>query len=123
MEEDALETVKQHFDITRAEVIDSRATGGEVVRVPILNLMMAEQGLVALANNVAWFMEKVTGRGYRKAEEVYELGYIVREPGHNAYGLKVVHEGDAAIVSRVAILEDETIFKRYVDYLHTGVLL
>lgn len=123
MEQDLLELVKQYFDITQAGVIDSRATGGEVVRVPMLNPMQADHALAALADNVAWFMEAVTGRGYRKTEEVYELGYIVREPGHQAYGLKVNQEGDSAIVSRVAILEDETIFGRYVQYLHTGMVL
>ncbi|HDR00392.1 MAG TPA: hypothetical protein ENN51_08945 [candidate division WOR-3 bacterium] len=123
MESDTLETVKQYFDVARAEVIDSRATGGEVVRVPLLNPMQAMAALAVLADNVAWFMESVTGRGYRKTEEVYELGFIVREPGHQAYGLKVVQEGEVGLVSRVAILEDETIFNRYVSYLHTGMVL
>ena len=123
MESDTLETVKQFFDVARAEVVDSRATGGEVIRVPLLNPMQAMAGLVELADNVAWFMESVTGRGYRKTEEVYELGFIIREPGHQAYGLKVVHEGGVVIVARVAILEDETIFNRYVNYLHTGMVL
>lgn len=120
---DMLESVKQLYDTARAEVVDSRATGGEVVRVPLLNSMQATAALAVLADNVAWFLEQVTGRGYRKTEEVYELGFVIREPGHQVYGLKVVHEGEAAIISRVAILEDETIFGRYVNYLHTGMAL
>jgi hypothetical protein len=123
MEQVTLDTVKQHFDVDQAVVVDSRATGGEVVRVPLLNPMMADPAMAVLADNVAWFLECVTGRGYRKTEEVYDRGYIVREPGHQAYGLKVNLEGECAIVARVAILEDETIFSRYVAYLHSGMVL
>ncbi|MFO7638243.1 MAG: hypothetical protein R6X14_02910 [bacterium] len=123
MEADSLGLVRQQLDVEQATVVDSRSTGGEVVRVPLLNPMMVEQALAVLADNVAWFMEAITGRGYRKTEEVYELGYIVREPGHQAYGLKVTQEGSSAIVSRVAILEDETILGRYVQYLRTGMVL
>ena len=123
MEEVTLEMVKQQYDVERAKVVDSRATGGEVVRIPLLNPMAAGPALAMLADNLAWFLEAVTGRGYRKTEEVYEIGYIVREPGHQAYGLKVVQEADSVIISRVAILEDETIFSRYVQYLHTGMVL
>jgi hypothetical protein len=77
--------------------------------------------LRALADNLAWFMEKVTGRGYQTAEEVYDVGFTVREPGHQAYGLKMIADGGNAVVSRVAILEDESILRRYVRYLQTGL--
>jgi hypothetical protein len=54
---------------------------------------------------------------------VYDLGFTVREPGHQAYGLKVSVEEGCAIISRVAILEDDTVFQRYVQYLHTGLVI
>jgi hypothetical protein len=46
------------------------------------------------------------------------IEWIVREPGHETYGLKIVGEGNRVIVKRVAILEDETFMNRYVRYLH-----
>lgn len=104
-------------------MVDHRATGGEVVTIPLTNPMQREQALAALADNVAYFMERVTGRGYQKSEEVYDIGYTVREPGHQAYGVKVLVEENSLIVARVAILEDETIFSRYAEYLKTGVLV
>jgi len=79
--------------------------------------------LRSVADSLAWFLEQVTGRGYQKAEEVYDIGFTVREPGHHAYGLKVSAEGDTVIIARIAVLEDETIFQRYVNYLRTGVYL
>jgi len=79
--------------------------------------------LAAVADNLSWFLEQVTGRGYQKAEEVYDAGFTVREPGHQAYGMKVTAEGNVVIIARVSLLEDETIFQRYVNYLRTGVLL
>lgn len=123
MEQDWLSTVRQHVDTSRAAVIDARSTGGEVIKIPIHNPMQFRDALKPVAENLAWFMEKVTGRGYEKAEEVYDPGYTVREPGHQAYGLKVGTEEGSVIISRVAVLEDETVFRRYVDYLRTGVLL
>ncbi len=121
MEQQPLSQLRQIVDIDRAEVIDARTTGGEVVRIPIRSEMLPVQVLGAVADNLAWFMETVTGRGYQKAEEVYDVGFTVREPGHQAYGLKVNAEAGFVIIARVAILEDETIFRRYVRYLHTGL--
>ena len=34
---------------------------------------------------------------------------------------RVMAEGGNIIVSRVALLEDDTVFQRYVNYLRTGV--
>ena len=95
----------------------------QVIRIPIKSQMMLINILSAVADNLSWFLEQVTGRGYQKAEEVYDIGFTVREPGHQAYGLKVNAEPGIVIIARVSILEDETIFRRYVNYLHTGVYL
>lgn len=123
MDPSSLSLLSSFVDTDRAEVIDARATGGEVIKVPMRSRVPPIQALGAVADNLSWFLERVTGRGYQKAEEVYDAGFTVREPGHQAYGLKVNAEADIVIISRVALLEDETIFQRYVDYLRTGVYL
>jgi hypothetical protein len=123
MEAFPLSSLRQLIDVDRAAVVDARAHGGEVIRIPIKSQMLLANILSAVADNLSWFMEQVTGRGYQKAEEVYDIGFTVREPGHQAYGLKIHSEPGVVIVSRVSILEDETIFRRYVNYLHTGVYL
>jgi hypothetical protein len=123
MELYSLSRLRQVVDTDRASVVDARATGGEVIKIPMRPRLQPIQVLSAVADNLSWFLEQVTGRGYQKAEEVYDLGFIVREPGHPAYGLKVNGEAGAVIIARVAILEDETIFQRYVNYLRTGVYL
>jgi len=123
MQPQSLALVKQYLDPNRAQVVDARSMGGEVIKVPILNQMLGAQSLGVLADNLSEFMEEITGRGYQKAEEVYDIGYTVREPGHQAYGLKLTIEEGCAIISRVAILEDETAFRRYVEYLRTGIVV
>jgi hypothetical protein len=123
MLEQSLNTLRQFVDTDGSVCVDARASGGEVIRIPIRSKLMVIHVLTAVADNLAWFMEQVTGRGYQKAEEVFDLGFTVREPGHGAYGLKVNADGPNVIISRVSILEDETIFSRYVNYLHTGILL
>jgi hypothetical protein len=123
MELYSLSMLRQVADTDRAAVVDARATGGEVISIPMRQQMQTIQVLSAVADNLSWFLEQVTGRGYQKAEEVYDVGFTVREPGHQAYGLKVNAEAGAVIIARVAILEDETIFQRYVNYLRTGVYL
>ena len=123
MDPSSLKLVSQYVDSDRAEVVDARATGGEVIRIPFRQMVLPNLALAVVADNLAWFLENVTGRGYQKAEEVYDAGFTVREPGRTAYGLKVTAEGPVAIIARVSLLEDETVFQRYVNYLRTGVLL
>ncbi len=115
------EELKGFVELERAKVVDERAKGGEVILIPLVNQFAPLPALAAVADNLAWFMEQATGRGYQKAEEVYDVGFIVREPGHQAYGLKVNAEGEMVVISRVSILEDETIFRRYLQYLQTGI--
>lgn len=123
MEPYSLGMLRQVADTDRAEVVDARATGGEVIKIPMRPKLPPIVVLSAVADNLSWFLEQVTGRGYQKAEEVYDVGFTVREPGHQAYGLKVNAEASLVIIARVALLEDETIFQRYVNYLRTGVYL
>jgi hypothetical protein len=117
------EELRQFVVLDRAEVVDERSKGGEVILIPLLNPFAPIPALSAVADNLSWFMEQVTGRGYQKTEEVYDVGFIVREPGHQAFGLKVNAESGMVVISRVSILEDETVFRRYVNYLRTGVFL
>lgn len=117
------EELRQYVELDRAEVVDDRAKGGEVIVIPLLNPFAPLPALSAVADNLSWFMEQVTGRGYQKAEEVYEVGFVVREPGHQAYGLKVNADSGMVVISRISILEDETVFRRYVNYLRTGIFL
>jgi len=123
MDASSLSLLSKYVDTDQAEVVDARATGGEVIRIPMRQQILPMQVLGVVADNLSWFMEQVTGRGYQKAEEAYDAGYTVREPGHQAYGMKVTAEGGVVIIARVSLLEDETIFQRYVNYLHTGVYI
>jgi hypothetical protein len=123
MDPSSLSLLSQYVDTDRAEVVDARATGGEVIRITMRERILPIHALAAVADNLSWFLEQVTGRGYQKAEEAYDAGFTVREPGHPAYGLKVTAEATIVIIARVALLEDETIFQRYVNYLRTGVYI
>jgi hypothetical protein len=123
MDSSSLKFVSQYVDTDRAEAVDARAHGGEVIRISMRERILPIHALAAVADNLSWFLEQVTGRGYQKAEEAYDAGFTVREPGHQSYGLKVNAEPGIVIITRVALLEDETIFQRYVNYLRTGVYL
>lgn len=106
-------------DLAKAQVEDRRETHGEVVKIPLKEGILAERALNAVALEVANFMQKKMGRGYESAREVGQPNeIIVREPGHQYYGLKVFVEGRFIFISRVAVLEDETILQQFVDYLH-----
>ena len=123
MDPSSLSLLSQYVDTDRAEVVDARATGGEVIRITMRERILPIHALAAVSDNLSWFLEQVTGRGYQKAVEAYDAGFTVREPGHPAYGLKVTAEATIVIIARVALLEDETIFQRYVNYLRTGVYI
>jgi len=123
MDPSSLSYLSTFVDTDRAEVVDARATLGEVIRVTMRERILPIHALAAVSDNLSWFLEQVTGRGYQKAEEAYDAGFTVREPGHQAYGLKVTAEANIVIIARVALLEDETIFQRYVNYLRTGVYI
>ncbi len=107
-----------YVDIPAARVEDRRETHGEVVKIPIKENVSAMRALTAVANELSTFMQKKLGRGYETAAEVGQPNeIIVREPGHQYYGLKVFVEGGCVFISRVAVLEDETILRQFVDYL------
>lgn len=121
MESFSINLLRQYADTDCAEIVDSRAYAAEVIRIPLRQHVLPTLALSATADNLASFLEQVTGRGYQKAEELYSGGFMVREPGRESYGLRVMAEGGNIIVSRVALLEDDTVFQRYVNYLRTGV--
>jgi len=90
-----------------------------VVKISLKEDIEPIKAVAAVANALANFMQKNTGRGYEPALEVGQPNeIIVREPGHQYYGLKVFSEGRFIYISRVAILEDETILQQFVDHLH-----
>ena len=102
-----------------AEIRDIRAQGGEVIVVPLKPDKLASQHVVTLGEDLARFMCNFTGRGYDVSRESMATGNsrFVREPGHDAFGLKVFSDGNRVLIGRVAILEDETIFQSYVRHL------
>jgi|GEM_PF-494341 len=114
-------SLKDIFDLEHAEIRDIRAQGGEVIVVPLKAGKLARQHVLTLGEDLARFMCNFTGRGYDVSREAMSTGdsRFVREPGHEAFGLKVYSDGDRVLVGRVAILEDETIFQSYIRHLKT----
>ena len=72
-----------------------------------------------LGEDLALFMRNFTGRGYDVSRESFATGdsRFMREPGHEAFGLKLFVDGNRILIGRVAILEDETIFRSYIRHL------
>lgn len=107
------------FDLEHAEIRDIRAENGEVILVPLKPGKLATLHVLTLCEDLARFMCNFTGRGYDVTRETMAGGdsRFVREPGHDAFGLKVFADGNQIIIGRVAILEDETIFQSYVRHL------
>ncbi len=111
--------LKAYIDLAGSEVIDKREMKGEVIKIPILKDLNPMTAVQAVAQELAGFMQMKTGRGYEPSVEVGQPNeMLVRESGHQYYGLKVFSEGRCVYVSRIAILEDESIFQQYVDHLH-----
>jgi len=112
-------SLKDTFDLEHAEIRDIRAQGGEVIVVPLKPGKLASPNVLPLGEDLARFMRNFTGRGYDVSRESMSTGdaRFVREPGHEAFGLKVYSDGNRVLVVRVAVLEDETIFQSYIRHL------
>ena len=111
--------MKDVFDLEQAALKDVRALGGEVVEVPLKPDRHAPKYLELLGEDLARFMCDFTGRGYAMTRETLSAGdtRYVREPGYEAFGLKVFSDGQRIVVGRVAVLMDEMILRNYVKHL------
>ncbi len=109
--------LKDYFLLTKTRIDDLRELGGEVIIVPLKEGVNYRVALEVLSRNLASFIQNDLGKGYTATRIGYEHEWLVREPGHQSYGLKLFHEAGKIIIIRVAILEDETIFRRYCEYL------
>lgn len=115
-----MDDITDVFDLARAEIRDIRSAGGEVIVVPLKpDKAMTEERVELLGNDLARYMSKFTGRGYDLSRETRALGGIryVREPGHQAFGLKLIAENRRVLIGRVAVLEDESCMANYLRHL------
>jgi|UniRef100_A0A7C3Z0P5 hypothetical protein len=112
-----MENLKEYFILDKVRIDDLRDLGGEVMIVPLRERVDYRRALEVLSKNLAQFIQKELGKGYSATKIGYQDEWLVREPGHQSYGLKLYHEAEQIIITRVAILEDESIFKRYCQYL------
>jgi hypothetical protein len=111
--------LKEIFELEQAAVRDIRAQGGEVLVVPLKGDRYAPKYMEDLGQDLARFMTQFTGRGYELSRETMLAGdtRYVREPGYEAYGLKLFVDGPRILVGRVAVLVDETILRSYLKHL------
>lgn len=111
--------LKDVFDLENVALRDIRALGGEVIEVPVREGRYAPKYIELLGEDLARFMCQFTGRGYALSRETLATGETryVREPGYEAFGLKLFVDGNRLIVTRVAVLMDETILRNYVKHL------
>lgn len=109
--------VSEYFLLDKVRIDDLRDLGGEVILVPLKEGVNYRVALEVLSRNLATFIQQELGKGYTATKIGYQDEWLVREPGHQSYGLKLYCEAGKIIITRVAILEDETIFHRYCRYL------
>jgi len=112
-----LDNLKEYFALEKTRIDDLRDLGGEVMLVPLKEGVDYRRALEILSRNLANFIQEKLGKGYTATKVGYQDEWLVREPGHQSYGLKLYYEAGRIIITRVAILEDETIFRRYCQYL------
>ncbi|MEO0089331.1 MAG: hypothetical protein ABIK78_05995 [candidate division WOR-3 bacterium] len=111
--------LRDYFDLKKTRLDDIRDYGGEVIILFLKEGVSTIEAVEALSWEIAKFLQNETGKGYSPSKEPgMGIEWIVREPGHETYGLKIIGETKRVIVKRVAILEDETFMNRYVRYLH-----
>ncbi|MCS7250049.1 MAG: hypothetical protein N2323_00090 [candidate division WOR-3 bacterium] len=111
--------LRDYFDLKRSRLDDVREYGGEVIILFLKEGVSISEAVETLSWEIAKFLQRETGKGYSPSKEPgMGIEWIVREPGHEVYGLKIVGEANRVIIKRVAILEDETFMNRYVRYLH-----
>ncbi len=117
-------TLKDVFDLEQAALKDVRALGGEVIEVPVRPGNIPSKYMEDLGEDLAQFMRMFTGRGYdlsRESSITMANTRFVREAGHEAFGLKLFADTSRIIITRVAILEDESILPNYVRHLKSYV--
>lgn len=107
----------EYFFLERTRIDDLRDLGGEVMLVPLKEGINYRIALEVLSQNLASFIQRELGKGYTATKIGYQDEWLVREPGHQSYGLKLYREAGKIIITRVAILEDETLLPRYCQYL------
>lgn len=111
--------LRNYFDLKKTRLDDVRDYGGEVIILFLKEGVSPIEAVEVLSWEIAKFLQNETGKGYSPSKEPgMGIEWIVREPGHEVYGLKIIGEKSRIIVKRVAILEDETFMTRYVRYLH-----
>jgi hypothetical protein len=112
-------TLKDVFDLQNSSLKDVRALGGEVIEVPLKQGRHAPKYIELLGEDLVQFMCRFTGRGYALSRETMSAGdtRYVREPGYDAFGLKLFVDGSRILIGRVAVLMDETILRNYAKYL------
>lgn len=109
--------VSEYFLLDKVRIDDLRDLGGEVILVPLKEGVNYRVALEVLSRDLAHFIQKELGKGYTATKIGYQDEWLVREPGHQSYGLKLYYEAGKIIITRVAILEDEEIFRRYCHHL------
>ncbi|MEO0087700.1 MAG: hypothetical protein ABIK77_06180 [candidate division WOR-3 bacterium] len=110
--------LRNYFDLKKTRLDDIREYGGEVILLFLKEGISLNEAIEVLSWEIAKFLQNETGKGYSPSKEPgMGIEWIVREPGHETYGLKIVGEGNRVIIKRVAILEDETFMNRYARYL------
>ena len=116
--------LKDVFDLENVCLKDVRALGGEVIEVPARPDRHVPKYIELLGEDLARFMCAFTGRGYALSRETMAMGdtRYVREPGYEAFGLKVFVDGNRILIGRVAILMDESILRNYVKHLKRSLV-
>ena len=90
-----------------------------MIVVPLKPGKLASPNVLPLGEDLALFMRNFTGRGYDVSRESFATGdsrlSANRVTRHS--GLKLFVDGNRILIGRVAILEDETIFRSYIRHL------
>ena len=106
------------IDIVQAEsavLKDARVTHGEAVILTLKPNIEVKDAMPVIISDLERFMSKSTGKMYSHHRESYSNAYRIQEPGRMAYGVKVSEDLGKIIIRPIAILEDISLLRRYVQ--------
>lgn len=102
-------------DPESATIKDERVTRGEAAVLTLKPNVEAKHAMQVIISDLMKFMSKSTGKMYTQQREAFSNSYRIQEPGHLSYGIKVTEDSGKIFIQPIAVIEDSTLLKRYVQ--------
>lgn len=110
-----MKSIIDYIDPQSAHLQDARVTRGEAVILTLKPGVETKEAMPVIISDLIRFMSRTTGKMYSQQREAYSNAYRIQEPGRISYGVKVTEDLGKIIIQAIAVLEDISLLRRYVQ--------